>query len=206
MIVIYLMRHGEIQTGGEKRYVGQTDIPLSERGIAAAKRWHDELLSVKFSRIICSDLSRTRDTCRIIAGKRTLPFEEIRAFREIDLGEWDGRAMAEIKADYPQEWIERGNNIAVFRPPGGESFVDLQERTFPVFDDIARQSRQNVLITAHAGVNRVLLCRVLGISLEKLFMIEQDYSCLNLLRFNRPWKVTAINSLMSNSKLSRQRI
>lgn len=145
MTVIYLMRHGEIQTGGEKRYVGQADIPLNKRGRAAAEQWHNEFLSVELTRIICSDLSRTRDTCSIIAGNRPLPIEETPAFREIDLGEWDSRPMADIKTAYPREWKERGENIALFRPPGGESFTDLQERSFSVFDEIVKEPGDKVL-------------------------------------------------------------
>lgn len=199
--MIYLMRHGDIrpmqggapQNAGEKRYIGQTDIPLNERGRARAKQWRDDLLNVNFDRIICSDLSRTRETATIISGRRTIPVEELSAFREIHMGQWDGQLMSAIKTRFFDEWRKRGETIASFRPPGGESFMDLLERSLPAFFEIAPFRHENVLIVAHAGVNRVLLCHFSGIPLDYIFTIKQDYSCLNLLSFSGSWKVSAIN-------------
>ena len=192
--MIYLMRHGEIETSGERRYLGQMDCPLSPRGITQAEAWRNALQGIPFERILCSDLSRTHDTARIITGNRPLPVEALPELREINLGAWDGERMATIKEREPDAWRQRGENIAGFRPPGGESFADLQQRAFPPFQKMAAATRGNVLIVAHAGVNRVLLCSILGMPLGHLFTIAQDHACLNLLRFkNGSWGVKAMN-------------
>ena len=124
------------------------------------------------------------------------------AFREIDMGEWDGRPMREIKTRYPQAWKARGDNIGSYRPPGGESFEDLLKRSLPALSEIIRHPHGNTLIVAHAGVNRVLICSILGIPLEKLFTIQQGYACLNLLRFTGPWTEAAINRPSPESPFS----
>ncbi|VVS91549.1 histidine phosphatase superfamily [Desulfoluna spongiiphila] len=194
--MIYLMRHGEIETSGEKRYVGQKDLPLSRRGISQAKAWSARLKDIPFDRILCSGLSRTLETARIIAGSRPLPVESLAGFREINLGTWDGELMATIKKREPEAWHQRGDNLAGFRPPGGESFADLQERALPLLNRVASSARGNVLVVAHAGVNRAMLCGILGMPLGNLFSIAQDYACLNLLRYKNTWTVKAMNLTM----------
>lgn len=67
------------------------------------------------------------------------------------------------------------------RPPGGESFRDLQARVWPVFEAIARRICGPTLMVTHAGVIRVLLCRLLGMPLENLFCIGQTHGALNII-------------------------
>jgi len=45
------------------------------------------------------------------------------------------------------------------------------------------QSFNNIAIVSHGGVNRVILCHLLGIPLENIFRIEQDYGALNVIEF-----------------------
>ena len=74
--------------------------------------------------------------------------------------------------------------MAHTRPEGGESFADVQARVWPAFEGIAAQAQGKAgatLVVAHAGVNRVLLCRLLGMPLAHLFRLGQDYCGLNLI-------------------------
>ena len=114
--------------------------------------------------------------------------------REINLGEWDGRPKLDIEAESPAEWKTRGASIDTFRPPEGESFSDLYQRVIPVFEHIAETVSSPVLIVGHAGVNRVILCRVLNMPICKLFSIGQNYGALNIIEKGRAGlKVTAMN-------------
>jgi probable phosphoglycerate mutase len=64
----------------------------------------------------------------------------------------------------------------------------------PVFEEIARQNKGSVLIVAHAGVNRVILCHVLGMPLANLFRLDQDYGALNMIDCKeKQMRVKAIN-------------
>ena len=72
------------------------------------------------------------------------------------------------------------SNLSTFRPPGGESLSDLLERAFPLLEDVfSGKYGKRVAIACHGGVNRVLISRVLGMDLQNIFSIQQDYSCLN---------------------------
>ena len=89
--MIYLLRHGEIDQQGEKRFVGCTDLPLTDEGVRQAEQWREKLSSTRFENVFSSDLSRTRETARIIAGDRNDQVQALPKLREIDLGEWKDR-------------------------------------------------------------------------------------------------------------------
>ncbi|GBF35216.1 alpha-ribazole-5'-phosphate phosphatase [Desulfocucumis palustris] len=178
---IYLIRHGELQTGGGKRFVGQIDLPLADAGIKQAGSLALELSRVRLTEIFCSDLSRSMETGKIIGEKHKLIPRAVPELREISLGDWEGRAFDEIKRKYPREFKSRGKDIANYRPPGGESFADCSARAVEAFNKIAALYRGNILIVGHAGVNRLILCHLLGMPLENIFRIGQDYGCLNVI-------------------------
>src|SRR5579863_2609428 len=127
-VVLYLVRHGAIVSGTEKSFIGQSDPPLSTEGITQARALRQWLAPVRFSRVICSDLSRSRQTCEIIADQQAHPSETVPALREIGLGEWEGVSFADIKDRFPKEFAARGLDMENWRPPGGESFADCFAR------------------------------------------------------------------------------
>lgn len=192
--MIHLIRHGSIEGHEERRFIGQIDLPLDKNGMRQARWWQKELADVAFERICCSDLVRSRETARIIAGDRGTFIDVIPQLREINLGGWDGLSVAEVLQRFPKEYERMGKSISTYRPGGGESFTDLQRRVLPVFERIVGESEGPVLITAHAGVNRVILCHVLGMPLANLFRLDQDYGALNVLAFkDGSFRVRSIN-------------
>ncbi len=192
--MIYLLRHGEIKQGEERRFVGQFDLPLNENGLHQARLWQQKLKSGLFEKMYASDLSRARQTALIIAGNHQKKVHLLPALREINLGEWEGMSVAEVQARYPEDWQRREKDLVTFRPPRGESFRDLALRIEPVFNQIVQGLEGDILIVAHAGVNRVILCHVLGMDLANLFRLGQDYGSLNLLERNKDdWQVVAMN-------------
>lgn len=191
---IFLMRHGDSRKDTVKRYIGQSDDPLNGRGREQAEWWRTKLTPIRFSSVFCSDLARSQETASIIMAGREGLITSLARLREISMGGWEGLAMADLRGSQPAEYAERGLNPGIHRPPGGESFADLQHRVFPVFRDIANREEGPVLVIGHAGVNRVILCHVLGMPLKNLFLLGQDYGCLNLLgRENDSVRVDAVN-------------
>ncbi|MFZ3136959.1 MAG: histidine phosphatase family protein [Thermodesulfovibrionales bacterium] len=51
---------------------------------------------------------------------------------------------------------------------------------------------EHVAIVAHGGVNRIILCLILGIPLENIFRIEQDYGALNIIEFWEKYPVVKL--------------
>jgi alpha-ribazole phosphatase len=46
-----------------------------------------------------------------------------------------------------------------------------------------RHRGQNLALVAHGGINRVILCHLLGVPLANIFRIEQDLACFNIIEF-----------------------
>ena len=181
--VIYLIRHGKIQQEDEqRRYIGQADVPLTAEGIRQAEHLQQRFRRADISAIYCSDLSRCVQTARIIGesnGVRVLPRADL---REVAMGEWEGCTFGDIARRFPAEFKARGLDIVSYRVPGGESFADCSERVIAALGDMLESSPGNLVIIGHAGVNRLLLCHMLGMPIANLFRIAQDYGCLNIIQ------------------------
>lgn len=182
--MIYLLRHGEITGADTKRFIGRTDVGLSEKGLEQAKFWHEYFTHIKIDRIFSSPLSRCVKTARIVSSPANHEITLVDELREIDLGQWDGQPFVKIKTNWPEAWEARGKDLVNYRPPEGESFSDLFDRVVPAFHKISTNRSENTLIVAHAGVNRMILCDLFDKDLKDLFSIVQPYGCLNLIRNN----------------------
>lgn len=197
MGVVYLMRHGAIIQQKPRRFIGQTDFPLTDEGRAQAKLWQEPLADVPFEAVVASDLARCLETAAIVLTGRDIPVRPEPRLREINLGQWEGLTVDEVKARFPGDYERRGNDLPHCRPKDGEGFADVQARAVAALRQAA-DTPGNVLVVAHGGVNRTLLCHALGLDLSHLFRLAQDYCRLNILRIDQAggeaWSVEAVNS------------
>ena len=181
---IFLVRHGAIGNQGENKcYIGHLDLPLNADGIRQGEALGRKLLHADITVIYCSDLQRSVATAKTIGKYHEIEPCRTPSFREVSLGKWEGLQFDEVRRLYPEEYEQRGLDIVNFRPPGGESFLECSYRVIPALYEALRSTRGDIVIVGHAGVNRILLCRVLGKSMARLFDIGQDYGCLNLIRY-----------------------
>lgn len=198
---VWLFRHGEVPQVSPRRFVGQSDVPLSDEGRRQAGFWAGALGRAPFGRVVVSDLARCRETARIMFRDRDIPVGVDARLREIALGAWEGLTVDRVRERFPGQYEARGADLAGFRPPGGESFADVQARAGAVLDEIAAGAGQageaagdfagdpagdgfaEVAVVAHGGLNRTILCRVLGMPLANLFRLNQDYGCLNIVEY-----------------------
>lgn len=181
---LYLVRHGELTTSQEWRYVGHMDVELNETGVEQTRRLGTRLKGEEIDMIVSSDLKRTIQTAEIIGEILDLSPVYHNDFREINIGHWEGMTLDEIIDHFPEEFERRSMNIAEFRVAAGESFVDVRNRVIPCLMTYLEKNRgRNILIVAHGGVNRVILCHFLGLDLNQLVRIDQAYACLNIIDY-----------------------
>ena len=181
---LYLVRHGQVADGHTQRYHGNNDIGLSPLGIRQLEDVAAQLLEVELAGVYASDLSRAGEGARILCRGRGLEPQAVPEFREIHFGVWEGLSFTEIGERYPQELQARFQDLANYRIPGGESLTDLSLRVLPRLQEILERHLGQVLaLVAHAGVNRVILSDALGLPLNNLFRIDQNYGCLNLIDY-----------------------
>src|SRR5919202_2469674 len=113
---LILVRHGESTWNAEERLQGQLDPPLSERGREQSRALAAIADGVPDDRVVCSDLTRARETAELI-GLRPARFDP--RWREIDIGSWGGKTAAEIDAQGETLTNWRGGPR---RAPHGESW------------------------------------------------------------------------------------
>ena len=180
---LYLVRHGAVLNLDGRRYIGQFEAPLNERGIEQAWALRNWMDPVVFSAAYCSDLTRSQRTARIVIGQRDIPLTTCPELREISLGDWEGVSFREIAQRNPEAYAARGRDLEHWRPSQGESFGDCRDRVLPAMHRLLEAATGNVLMVGHAGVNRVILSSLLGIPIQNIMSIGQDYGCVNLIEF-----------------------
>ncbi len=180
---VYLVRHAHPVLADErKRYLGHSNPPLSSKGLGQARQLADGLRAVPFAAAYSSDLRRARTTAEIILAGRGLEVQLEVHLRELDAGRWEGLTAEEVERRSPRQAAARDKDPIGFRFPGGESYRDLSEEVVPVFARMMAAAKGDLLVVAHKGVNRVILCHCLGWPLDRLFSIPQDYGCVSTVR------------------------
>ncbi len=158
-----LIRHGESSSNVTGRWQGQGDSPLSPRGLEQARALAVRLDSVAFDRVVCSDLRRAADTAAALGrGARPDP-----AWRELDLGRWEGLTPEEVDARWPEESaaLKRGEDVPV---GGAERWSDLERRVRGALERLRAEAEgERVLVVAHGGVIITLVSSLKGVSADR---------------------------------------
>ena len=153
---VYVARHGETAWTITGQHTGLTDLPLTERGEAAARALGVRLGGIRFEKVYTSPLHRAMQTCEL-AGFG--PAASIDAdLVEWNYGKYEGRTSVEILAERP-DW-------QIFRDgcPDGESPMQIAERAARVVRRI-REHTGNVLLFSSGHITRVLATRWVGIEI-----------------------------------------
>ncbi len=182
---LYLVRHGQVVGHERLPANGHTDVDITEIGMLQMENLAGRLRLNEIKVIYSSDLQRTKKGAGIIGRHHDAPHRIIPEFRELCFGDWEGLDLEDIIQRYPGETEKRRQDIVDYRPPGrGESMRDLSQRVIPRLKAMLEEEAGNdILLVAHGGVNRVILCSALGIDLANIFNIQQDYGCLNIIDY-----------------------
>ena len=193
--LIYLLRHGEIVLADRRRFVGHLDVPLSPRGEAQCERQALRLSAVPLAAVFSSDLSRAVRSAEIIGAPHGLRPKTLATLREMDMGRWDGLTAAELQAREPAAFRDWMTRVGEYPFPDGEDVGRLVARAWPAFEAIASDHEgQAVAVIAHAGPNRAILCRALGLPLTRLTAFGQDYAGLTVLEHTAGrWRLRRLN-------------
>jgi probable phosphoglycerate mutase len=169
---LFLVRHGEPRQHGDRIFLGQTDVPLSGRGRDEAVAAGDELARLKCrpDRVYSSNLLRARETAEIVSARLGgASITDVAAFRELNMGVWDGELIEDVRRRFPDEYVKRGEDILNYRVSGGENFHDLRERATNEFYRIQREEffpaqraggNADLVIVSHLGVIHTLIAEL----------------------------------------------
>lgn len=180
--IVYLVRHCKPNLPSDSSIcIGVTDIPLNEEGFEQAEKLKRYFSDKNIKAIYSSPLIRAKETAEIIANNK-IKVEIRNDFSELNMGKWDGMTFEEIKQKYPDEYIERGNDFENYIVEGGESMSMCRDRALAQLWNIINNSTDNIIIVAHAGVNRLILSELLAVSIKESFSFRQEYGSVNILK------------------------
>ena len=155
---IILVRHGEIPSNVNKIYAGRSPEELTDKGIAQAEKVSGELKKYQIDAIYSSPIRRAVQTAEIINKDAGSDLTINNAFRELDMGPWEGMSEADVAKMYPDEWKVWNNMPAELKLPGRETLDELLARVLKGIRTVLEDGYgENIVIVTHVAIIRVLL-------------------------------------------------
>jgi len=180
------VRHGKTLYNVQRRFTGQTDIPLSALGERQAAALGKRLAAEPLAAIAASDLQRARVTAQAITRYHELPVQEDADLREMTFGAWEGSTYDEIvarDADLVQRWL---SDPTIYAPPGGETVIQLRDRVVRALERWQTRCPETTILWAvHGGVIEVLLCHLLGVDLKLRWQFRHENASITEIELGR---------------------
>lgn len=184
MTRLYITRHGQTEWNLAGRMQGQKDSPLTELGMSQAKLLGERLKKESIDVIISSSSGRALSTAQLIRGNRDIEILENDNFREINMGEWEGKLHSDIEEKFPEEKNNFWKAPHIYKATsGGETFFEVVKRTSGEVEKIIEAYHdKNVLIVTHAVSLKSLLLYFENKEMDKFWEGAYMHStCLNII-------------------------
>ncbi|MEC9341092.1 MAG: alpha-ribazole phosphatase family protein [Pseudomonadota bacterium] len=198
-LLIDLMRHGE-PVGGV-RYRGHRDDPLSDAGWSQMRAAVDP--ADPWDGIVSSPLRRCREFAETLSEQLDLALQIDAQFKEMAFGDWEGLLPDEVRTRFPDALRQYWRDPLRHTPPNAEPLAAFQRRIETAGDGLIQQQQQadtgHLLLVVHGGVIRVILCRVLGIPVERFMRIETPFAARSRIRIRFNDAAEAWSSLVHHA-------
>ena len=181
---VLLVRHGQTTSNVTGFYMGWSNEDLDDVGYAQVRSLSARLAGRPIAAVYPSPLQRTCSTAAAIAKPHGLEVKTLDDFIEIQLGDWQGLQIDEVRQRWPELWRQSRIDPVDITMPNGESFNQVTERAIRGFETVvaANQDRLAVIVT-HDIVVRVLVAYVLGVTNSIYRRMEINNASLTLIRF-----------------------
>lgn len=167
---LYLVRHGQTIWNSEKRMQGWENSDLTDRGIEEAKKLGEKLNKIDFSKVYSSPAGRALQTAEYASGKPRNEMGLIEGFKEMGFGVWEGEYFENFQGEEKIEFEKVWNDPVNYRPKGGETFQQVEERAKKSFDELLeRHQGEEILVVSHGVLIRVLMSVIKGVELKDIW-------------------------------------
>jgi len=174
-LLLGLLRHAETEWSRDKRLQGHTDVPLSDDARAWLAR-HRLPAIARGMQVVSSPLVRCTETAHCLGLERVVIEPRL---VEMSWGEWEGRRLAELRAEFGASMALNEARGFDFEPPHGESPRQVLERVRPWLAQRA-QAGKPTLGLAHRGVIRVVFAAATGWDLLGRAPAKLDWAALHV--------------------------
>ena len=172
---VWLLRHAETEWSRAGKHTGRTDIALTDEGREAARRLGERVAAIDFALVLCSPLSRARETARL-AGLECSGLRD--DLLEWDYGEYEGLTTPEIREHRPG-WYLWHDGV-----PGGEMPHDVAARCDRVIAE-ARAVEGTVALVAHGHILRALAARWIDAPIDLGGRLHLGTGAVSVLAYER---------------------
>ena len=153
---LLLVRHGQTAFNLEQRYLGALDPPLNDTGIAQAQRLRARLPE-GIDVLISSPLLRARQTAEILRGDSGPAVVVNDAFRERNVGVFEGLTQREARLAFPGLWARNITRQWSAAPDEGETIAAVFARVHAGLAELLQHNADaTVLLVAHGFVAKVI--------------------------------------------------
>jgi len=166
MVVILLIRHGQNEWVKKNRLAGWTPgVHLNEKGRQQVAELGRRLSRLPLQAVYSSPLERCLETAAAVADAQGLDVEELLAVGEVRYGKWEGKKIKKLAKK--KKWHAVQHFPSRFRFPGGESFVQVQQRAVAALETLSQQYDKGVIaVVSHADVIKLVLAHYLGVHMD----------------------------------------
>jgi alpha-ribazole phosphatase len=179
---LLLVRHGTTEYNSDRRFMGHSDIELSNTGRWQIERLGNYLKDGKIDAVYTSDLKRTMNSARIITGDRDLGIISCPELREMNYAVCEGLTYSEIDRDYPDVAEKCTHFTLELEFPDGEKFREFIDRSGAFLERLKKHKpKETILIVSHNGPLKILICRLLNIGMEHWWQIRIDVASLSIM-------------------------
>jgi probable phosphoglycerate mutase len=167
MPILLLIRHGENDFVKQNRLPGRLPgIHLNEHGQAQAAALADSLKKLPIKAVYASPLERAVETATPLAQALGLEIQLRPGLLDTHVGEWEGQLLKNLRK--LPVWKQVQKQPSAVRFPGGESFLELQERLVTEIELIRRahKPKELVAVVFHCDPIKLVLAHYIGLPLD----------------------------------------
>ncbi len=169
LLEIAIVRHGQSEGNRDQVFTGHSASPLTELGRKQAEATAERLAARPVDAIYASDLPRAMQTAEPLVQRTGAPFLTDAAIRERNIGDLTGKTFGEIETQMPEVWRALLARDPAFRPPGGESSIDVRARVGAFLDGLwNRHGEGRIVLVSHGIAINQMLYHLLGMAPEEL--------------------------------------
>ncbi|WP_176451746.1 histidine phosphatase family protein [Enemella dayhoffiae] len=197
---LVVWRHGQTDWNLERRWQGEADIPLNATGLAQAAAAAPAVAALGVSEIWASPLQRAYATAEALAAQVGCGIRTDTRLREIGVGEWSGRVLAELQEEFGDVLERESRGEDVVRGRTGESVRQVEVRVAEALREIGEQASDGavVAVVMHGLAGKVGALELVGVpaalkeafgGLDNCGWIVIDHSR----QLAHPWRITHYN-------------
>jgi broad specificity phosphatase PhoE len=176
---IWLARAGQSVLNKQRRFMGQSDSPLTAYGELQAQALVAGLRRQRITQVYSAPQSAILTSATEIATARECVVDHVPMWADQAMGAWQGLTWREASQQFPQDTIARMRDPLHAPPPGGESLAQVAARIIAAWHGLLQVAAgERVVVVTQALPIQLVLCYLLQQPLTNHWMWRSEHGSL----------------------------